>query len=463
MSRFTHVFGAMLVVLAMLAPSNAAATPVFVRQTGLSCNQCHMSNTPTPDFTFTGMKFRLNAWRAPWTAARIESGEEGKLSGKRLNLNAAVPLNFHIRTIMFQQSKGSYAVGGVAPAASSVSGNPQGTVAMTFAGPINDYFGHWNELYIYDRAQCVGVTNCIPSRQGQWNLNHWDLRAAFNPGGIGNIVGLDILGNPSGNHHFFAMHADGEAPNLMLNAPGTSRYLLVGAHTLIADRFGLMLGVEPGEDNWDYAKRNYQVHLGMFVLNTDNFWFVPNFRVKWGNDMVPGVGSLAFNADGRSLRRTDAISGVSAARVAAGGPNAPYGSPDMGDGTRWALSLPWGFLDRGAYSSAGQLGFAGASETYADLAKYKETAVSYSQRFFYDRTYGIRAGVSKYFTRQYTDPLGRAYDVPASKHLRYGFDLIWRWSQNQSWYFSWQQNSSTALTTDFNPGWSWSLNLHWAL
>ena len=64
--------------------SNANAMPTFTRQTGLTCNQCHVSIGPTPDFTFTGKKFRLNGYRAPYVAEKIEAGEEGALNGKRL-------------------------------------------------------------------------------------------------------------------------------------------------------------------------------------------------------------------------------------------------------------------------------------------------------------------------------------------------------------------------------------------
>jgi hypothetical protein len=70
-----------LAALAVVARVADARVPAFVRQTGLTCNQCHMSVTPAPDFTFTGMKFRLNGFRTPWVAEKIEAGQEARSTG----------------------------------------------------------------------------------------------------------------------------------------------------------------------------------------------------------------------------------------------------------------------------------------------------------------------------------------------------------------------------------------------
>ena len=79
MGRFGLVAAVAFVATVALV-SNANAMPTFTRQTGLTCNQCHVSIGPTPDFTFTGKKFRLNGYRAPYVAEKIEAGEEGALS-----------------------------------------------------------------------------------------------------------------------------------------------------------------------------------------------------------------------------------------------------------------------------------------------------------------------------------------------------------------------------------------------
>src|SRR4051812_4654028 len=50
--------------------SSAHAVPSFTRQTGLTCNQCHITFSNVPDFTFTGKKFRLNGYRTPYVAEK---------------------------------------------------------------------------------------------------------------------------------------------------------------------------------------------------------------------------------------------------------------------------------------------------------------------------------------------------------------------------------------------------------
>src|SRR2546428_13034486 len=75
-----------LAALVMVAKVASARVPAFVRQTGLTCNQCHMSWSNAPDFTFTGLKFRANGYRTPWVAEKVEAGEEGAGDGQRLDL-----------------------------------------------------------------------------------------------------------------------------------------------------------------------------------------------------------------------------------------------------------------------------------------------------------------------------------------------------------------------------------------
>src|SRR5688500_12127237 len=100
-------------IVAMLAVATSGnAMPSFVRQTGLTCNQCHMSVGPTPDFTFTGKKFRLNGYRAPYVAEKIEAGEEGALNGKRMMMGIQNIISFRFGQQFLAQSKAASAIVG---------------------------------------------------------------------------------------------------------------------------------------------------------------------------------------------------------------------------------------------------------------------------------------------------------------------------------------------------------------
>jgi hypothetical protein len=101
-----------------------AKTPAFVRMTGMACNQCHVSWSPTPDLTFTGLKFRLNGYRTPFVAEKIEAGEEGAMNGKRLVLGLQNAWNLHYRSNLFSQSKGGSDPSLPAPAAGPVASQP---------------------------------------------------------------------------------------------------------------------------------------------------------------------------------------------------------------------------------------------------------------------------------------------------------------------------------------------------
>src|ERR1700752_4237523 len=89
-----------MAALSALAQAANARVPAFVRQTGLVCNQCHVAWTPLMDFTFTGVKFRLNGFRTPWVAEKIEAGDEGSVSGNRIVLTLGSMLSWHSRGLL---------------------------------------------------------------------------------------------------------------------------------------------------------------------------------------------------------------------------------------------------------------------------------------------------------------------------------------------------------------------------
>src|SRR5712691_2000642 len=122
--------GVALAALGVVAQVAQARTPAFVRQTGLACNQCHMTWTPTPDLTFTGIRFRLNGYRTPFVADKIEAGEEGALNGKRLVMGLQNYWNLHYRSNLFSQSKSSSDPSLPAPTADPVQTQPFSSVGL---------------------------------------------------------------------------------------------------------------------------------------------------------------------------------------------------------------------------------------------------------------------------------------------------------------------------------------------
>src|SRR5512141_1793594 len=100
------VSAALVGAFALVNATNASAVPSFARQTGMVCVQCHVSfGGPVPNFTFTGKKFRMNGYRMPYVAEKIEAGEPGTASGHRLAIPLIPYLSFRYQSVFAQQSK----------------------------------------------------------------------------------------------------------------------------------------------------------------------------------------------------------------------------------------------------------------------------------------------------------------------------------------------------------------------
>src|ERR1700719_799217 len=177
--RVAVVLGA----LAVVAQVAQARVPSFGRMTGYTCNQCHMTWTPTQDFTFTGQKFRMNTYREPFIADKIEAGNEGALNGKRLVLGLQNYWTWHYRSNIVSQSKAASDPAVPSPSASAISGNMFGSVGIDYTGPIGEHFGIWTEYYI-DGAGGVGNV------RGSWTNAEYTMAWATNPGGPGNVLGV---------------------------------------------------------------------------------------------------------------------------------------------------------------------------------------------------------------------------------------------------------------------------------
>ncbi len=438
----------LLAALVVVAQVAQARVPSFVRQTGLSCNQCHMTWTPTPDLTVTGIKFRLNGYRTPFVAEKIEAGEEGALNGRRLVLGLQNYWTLHYRSNMFAQSKPSSDPALPEPNAGPVNSNPFNSVGLDYAGPIGEHFGIWTEYYFAANNGNENVYNLVSN-------DEYDVRYVQNPGG--NIVGL-MMSTQSLGASFFAAFGSGVANNQQRSGAGGNGhapYVNIAAYGMFNDRFIGMVGITPGEDNLDYKRMDYNAIGGLLLKNTDANYVLFTANFKAGNDMVPGVSSLRLNQSTNAIGYQDAIRGVSATRVAGSG---PYAALNTGDATRIMLDLRYGWLDRGPHSFTSAWGFSSESETYDDGAKLKMTAVGATVRYMYDRTYGINFGVNKRLTYEFTDANALKHDIPTDLGANVLF--IYRAAMNAALELGFSNTQSLVLDQNWRNGWSWSLQWH---
>ena len=447
--RWSKVVVAVAALGFVAASAASANVPSFMRQTGLTCNQCHMTWTPTPDMTFTGIKFRVNGYRTPWVAEKIEAGEEGALNGRRLALSLTGYFTYHMRANLFQQSKPTSSPAVAEPEPSPVASNPFSSLAWDWTGPITENMGIWTEWYSAGGGTInVGTGNGI----GFVRNDEFDVRMAFNPGDGGNIVSI-FMNNQTHNANFFGAFNSGATS-------GQGQFIHMGVAAWLKDRVTLQLMVAPGNDNLDYERMNYGVVIGLLPLNSDALYLVPTLSILTGDDQTPMVsttatvtsaaGSTAFS----NVVTRDGITGISAYR--AGGQ--PYAATDLGDATRVLFDVRFGALDRGKWSFTSATGISVQSETYSDGAKTKLTSFGTAWRLFYDRTYGINVGLNKRTTYEFTDAAGGVHEIPSD--IGYSVLLVYRQAMNFAWEFGFSNAQSLKLGENWRNGWSWNLQWH---
>jgi hypothetical protein len=406
-----------------------------------------MTWTPNPDFTFTGEKFRLNGYRTPFVAERLEAGEEGALNGKRLLLGLNNYWTFHYRSTLLSQSKGSSDPRLPEPDANPVGSQPFGSVGLDYAGPIGDHWGIWTEYYFSANGGNPNVYNLVSN-------DEYDVKYVFNPGD--HIVGMAFTTQSFRSLAGFAPFNSGAPVSLQRSGAGGNGhapYAHLAMYGLFNDRFLTVLGVSPGDDNLDYQRMMYKGILALALGNTDysRFWIIG--EVAAGNDAVPHVSDLDLNHTNNRITTDDAVRGVSATT---GGYS--YAASMTGDVLRYSLALRGGFVDKGPHSITFEAAFEGADEKYTDGAEVQAGSWGIRGRYFYDRTWGIDAGISNYTSYEFTDMNGIVHDIPSD--LRWSARLVYRPAMNFAWELAWGNSQAAVLDQNWRNGWNWSLSWH---
>jgi len=432
---------------AVVASSANATVPSYVRQTGLTCNQCHMTWTPNPDFTFTGEKFRLNGYRTPFVADKIEAGEEGALNGRRLLLGLHNYWTFHYRSNLLSQSKPSSDPALPEAEAEAVQSNPFNSVGLDYAGPIGEHWGIWTEYYFAANGGNSNVYNLVSN-------DEYDVRYVFNPGD--NIVGMLFSTQSFRSIAGFAPFSSGAASNMQRSGAGGNGhapFAHIGTYALWNDRLLTAIGVRGGDDNMDYQKMDYEALLGLAVGNTDANRLWVTFEITTGQDVVPMFTSLGLNHSTNAIVARDAVRGVSATRN-----GTPYTSAMTGDATRTLTEVRGGFIDKGPWSLSWAAGLGYDNETYTDGAKGKSMGLGLAWRVFYDRTYGFNFTTNKRLKYELTDVNGILHKIPSD--LGFSALFVYRPAMNFAWEFGFSNSQTLVLDQNWRNGWSWNLQWH---
>ena len=462
MRRF--LWTAALAGATVLATStDASAVPSFARQTGMTCNQCHVSfGAPVPNFTFTGKKFRMNGYRMPFVAEKIEAGEPGASNGKRLAIPLIPYLSFRYQTQFASQSKQPGNPTSTDPAlrdpeASPISSNPTNRFSFFPGGALGDNFGLWVEVYLTPDGSATREWTL-----GLFSFDEFDLRMV-------KITDTNTFGLSFSNQSIREVSGFGPWPTITSNLSrgGFSGWSHPNRGNLFAygfwgDRVLTVLGASPGDDNLEWDKRNFQAQFAYAFKNSDEqeLWF--NVMSQFGNDAIPVVSNTVPNAQ-RTWTYNDIVNGIRQTRGSTTAQQTAYLSRDIGDFVRVEPELRYGFIDRGPHSMEAAVRYVIARETYADNSEANQNNIGAAVRYMFDRTWGGDILVSKSTDFTLTDPTGVEHEIDQglswTGYLKYqpAMNFIVNLQVGNSTRGVLRTPGTASMNTEVTKGWSWSL------
>jgi len=455
MNRWKVAAGGVAVFAALAFAPGAHAIPSFVRITGLTCNQCHVQFTPNPDFTWTGKKFRWNGMRTPWVQERVEAGEEGAITGRRLSLNFVNFFSMGFEQHILEQSKGASNPTGPAAAKSPLGAAGIGNLSTFYSGPIGDHIGVWNEIYF----SAAGAEGDNPFRYVAWD--ELDLKFVWNPGG--NIVGASIHTEPLPTT--FAFQFNSGAPTQAWGG-GTAQAhaprMGINVYGFWKDRILTVAGVETGGNNNDWQginpvtgaterKMNFWLMGAYAFKNQDSgeLWY--NGWVKFGNDDVPMITNTSVNRSDRTFSYNSNVRGINA--LHAGG--TAYLAEEVKSLVRSQHNLEYGFIDRGKWSARTAVGVSFNRESYTDGAKLLQTGIGWNTRWNWDRTWEWQLGFTKRLKWEFTDNTGLVHEIPNDMTLNFRFHR--RLAMNFVMFLVYSKSQTFAVDANWRNGYSWEI------
>lgn len=437
------------VVLPMLVPADVLGVPAFTRQTGMTCMQCHTSfGAPVPNFTYTGKKFRMNGYRLPYVAEKIEAGRPGVAGGTRLSMPRIPYIAFRYQNVFLSQSKapGAEEAGNLSTAAPS-------RLSFFPAGALGDNIGMWAEMYIIPGIGFPGQEWSLGTISfEEWDLRYTTIEDDLTLGfGINNQSPSEIGG--FGPWPIYLTDYTGGGSFIGWAHPNRANLFVYG---LIADQVFASVLASPGEDDFDWGNGAMGAgQLAWAPLHTDNneLWF--SVILESGDDGIPMTSNFLPTQE-KTWRYVDAVDGISELRSGAAQGQA-YVSDDIGDFTHTKMVARYGFMYKEPHSLETELRLATGRETYSDNAEMKHDAIGMAVRYLYEFTWGVDFTANKSLTYEFTDPTGTVHEI--GDDVMWNIGLNYRPAMNFILNFSFGPSQNLALDQDEPPnGWSWSLS-----
>jgi len=443
MRRLVVAFG-IVAVGAVTLVASAHAVPSFVRQTGMTCAQCHvMFGAPVPNFTFTGKKFRMNGYRVPFVTERIEAGQEGALGGKRLNISLFPYISLRYQSVFATQSKAPGAA-----AAGPISSNPTSRLALFTGGPVGDYFGLWTEMYLTTDGSAGGEWTL-----GLFSFDEYDLRytrmknnnvfgVAFNNQGIAEVSGFGPW-SPGGsqlNRGGIGGWSHPNRGNLLTYAWLNDKVLITG-------------GASPGDNNLDWKKLSYLGQVAYAIFNSDAKEAWVNVMFKTGNDAIPLATGTGVRNSSRTWTYSQGVAGVPIYMDTVGRATAVS---QISNYTRVTTEVRYGFIDRGPHSLEMGVAYNMNTDNYLNGDKLKQNSAFARMRYVHNRTYGADITIGKNLSYQHTVG-GVSSDI--KDKMSYNSYFTFQPAMNMIIALQYGNTQTLSTTTTALTGWSWGLNV----
>ena len=445
-----------VLALTVLVVTSAQAMPSFTRQTGMSCNQCHFTHDPVPNFTIQGMKFRSMGYHTPERMTKLRAGSPGAQAGETLD----IPWNDYISYRFESQitSKSWPAGGGNS---SELASNPTTRLAWFVTGPVTKHIGFWNEFYIVGNGanNAVGGSGSGGSAwaPGLVAWDEYDLVWTVNPDAIqqnGDVYSIRFTNQSIKETDGFGPGPGGPPSDVGprggiggYDHPPEGGFRITG---WMHDRWVWQFGLRTGDNNSGWTKKMQEYSVAYFLRNTSDDTMVLRMMGQWGNDEIPYVTStgLQSGANQNPLVYTyrDAIPGITATRAGSGGAG-PYLNTDLDKNVAFDPQFRWQRSDVGANGQNSWLfatGFGYGKDTYKDGASYKQDTFGATFLYCYMHTYCVEPIYTHYMTSKFQDYTGVNYDI--DKADTWQVYMIYQPAMNFAIVGAISTSSSTSLT-----------------
>jgi hypothetical protein len=450
-----------------LAATDAQAVAGFTRQTGMNCNSCHtLHGAPTPNFTFTGRKFKAAGYRLPQGTGHTQerAQEQGKESdwGEYLSI---LPVTWSGRM--------QYTSANVSKPAGSdewgeVTTNPTSRFALfPFTGPIGQRFGVWTEVYIVP----------FTSQDGEWGIadtsyEEFDFRYILNPGSKDRIFGLAMS-----NQSIYELFGYGPYPGLpsFINRGGVGGYshpnkAQVYTYGWMDNRWVWAAGADTGDTNMGWDRSNVLALFGYAIKNRNDNEMWLNVIGRTGEDALPLLTASGADRTSRSWTYRDAVGGVSATRLGPGGVclGAPgrrvagscaYIAEDLDSFSSFDVELRMGGqnVDRffgnerkpGVWSFEHVARVTTNSEDYFDGGSTDRDTWGVSTVIGYKHTWYLKPLISGDFKYEFTDRLGTLHDIDTD--ITWNLTVAFKPAENFLIYASYNNLESVVLPAGVQP------------